>query len=107
MITHTAFISTLRKDRERVRQLVGYQGIIDINNRCPIEVCRVGTPRGFISERAGGVEEFTGISSPYEPPERPDLILDTGSESLELCADQVITLLQQRGVMVKPKGKQT
>lgn len=55
---------------------------------------------------AGEIKDFTGISSPYEPPERPELVLDTDSESLELCADRVVALLQQRDVMHKAKGIQ-
>jgi adenylylsulfate kinase-like enzyme len=55
---------------------------------------------------AGEIKEFTGISSPYEPPERPELILNIGSESRELRADRVVALLQQRDEMHKSKGKQ-
>jgi len=107
VIALTAFISPLRKDRERVRQLVGEQDFIEIYTRCPIEVCESRDTKGLYRRaRAGEVKDFTGISSPYEPPEQPELILDTGSESLELCADRVIALLQQRGVMHTTKGIQ-
>lgn len=100
VIALTAFISPFRKDREHVRQLVGEQDLIEIYACCPIEVCESRDTKGLYRRaRAGEVKDFTGISSPYEPPERPDLILDTGSESLELCADRVIALLQQRGVI--------
>jgi len=107
VIALTAFISPLRKDRERVRQLVGEQDFIEIYTRCPIEVCESRDTKGLYRRaRAGEVKDFTGISSPYEPPERPELVLDTDLESLELCADRVVALLQQRGVMHKPKGIQ-
>lgn len=107
VIALTAFISPLRKDRERVRQLVGDQDFIEIYTRCPIEVCESRDTKGLYQRaRAGEVKDFTGISSPYEPPERPDLILDTGSEPLELCTGRVVALLQQRGVIQTIKGKQ-
>jgi adenylylsulfate kinase len=107
VIALTAFISPLRKDRERVRQLVGDQDFIETYIRCPIEVCESRDTKGLYQRaRAGEVKDFTGISSPYEPPERPDLILDTGSESLELCADRLVALLQQRGVIHTAKGQQ-
>jgi adenylylsulfate kinase len=107
VIALTAFISPLRRDRERVRQLVGDQAFIEIYIRCPIEVCESRDTKGLYRRaRAGEVKDFTGISSPYEPPERPDLMLDTGSESLELCADRLVALLQQRGVIHTTEGKQ-
>jgi adenylylsulfate kinase len=107
VIALTAFISPLRKDRERVRQLVGNQDFIETYIRCPIEVCESRDTKGLYRRaRAGEVKDFTGISSPYEPPERPDLILDTGSESLEQCADRLVALLQQRGVIHTAEGKQ-
>jgi adenylylsulfate kinase len=107
VIALTAFISPLRRDRERVRQLVGDRDFIETYIRCPIEVCESRDTKGLYRRaRAGEVKDFTGISSPYEPPERPDLILDTGSESLELCADRLVALLQQRGVIHATEGKQ-
>jgi adenylylsulfate kinase len=107
VIALTAFISPLHKDRERVRQLVGGQDFIEIYARCPIEVCERRDTKGLYRRaRAGEVKDFTGISSPYEPPERPDLILDTGSEPLERCAGRVVALLQQRGVIHTTEGKQ-
>jgi adenylylsulfate kinase len=107
VIALTAFISPLRRDRERVRQLVGDQAFIEIHICCLIEVCESRDTKGLYRRaRAGEVKDFTGISSPYEPPERPDLMLDTGSESLELCADRLVALLQQRGVIHTTEGKQ-
>jgi adenylylsulfate kinase len=107
VVALTAFISPLCKDRERVRQRVGENDFIEIYCRCPIEVCASRDTKGLYQRaRAGVVKDFTGISSPYEPPERPDLILDTGSQSLELCVDRVVALLLKRGVMHTTEGKQ-
>lgn len=100
LISLTAFISPFRRDRAQVRQLVGEQNFIEVYCRCPLEVCESRDTKGLYRRaRAGEVKDFTGISSPYEPPEHPSLILDTGTESLDVCAGQVVALLQKRGVL--------
>jgi adenylylsulfate kinase len=99
VISLTAFISPFRRDRERIRQLVGESDFIEVYCDCPIEVCERRDTKGLYRRaRAGEVKDFTGISSPYEPPERPALTLNTGTEPLDACADKVIALLQKRGV---------
>ena len=100
VVALTAFISPFRADRERVRQRVGEQDFIEVYCRCAIEVCERRDTKGLYRRaRAGEIKDFTGISSPYEPPENPELALDTGSEPLEACVDKVMVLLQQRGVI--------
>jgi len=100
LIALTAFISPFRRDREGVRRLVGDHNFIEVYCRCPIEVCENRDTKGLYRRaRAGEVKDFTGISSPYEPPEHPSLILDTGAEPLNLCADKVVALLQRRGLI--------
>jgi adenylylsulfate kinase len=100
MIALTAFISPFRADRERVRQRVGEQDFIEVYCRCAIEVCEQRDTKGLYRRaRAGEIKDFTGISSPYEPPENPSLVVDTGSEPVEACVDKVMALLQQRGVI--------
>lgn len=108
VISLTAFISPFRRDRERVRQLIGDRDFIEIYCCCPIEVCESRDTKGLYRRaRAGAVKDFTGVSSPYEPPERPDLVLDTGSESLETCVDRVVALLHQHGVMHTAEREKT
>jgi adenylylsulfate kinase len=105
VIALTAFISPYRRDRDGVRQLIGNRDFIEIYTRCPIEICESRDTKGFYQRaRAGEIQDFTGISSPYEPPEQPELILDTSLESLERCAERVVVLLQQYGVISTPKG---
>ena len=100
LISLTAFISPFRRDRERVRQLVGEQSFIEVYCHCPLEVCERRDTKGLYRRaRAGEVKDFTGISSPYEPPEHPSLILDTGTEPLDVCVDKVVGFLQKRGVL--------
>ena len=49
--------------------------------------------------RDGKIQEFTGISSPYEPPEKPELIIDTGQQTLEESVHEVMAILKQRGIL--------
>jgi adenylylsulfate kinase len=99
-IALTAFISPFRTDRERVRQLVGDRDFIEIYCRCSIEVCERRDTKGLYARaRAGELKDFTGISSPYEPPEHPQLALDTGTEPLESCVEMVVGLLRKQGVI--------
>jgi len=99
LISLTAFISPFIRDREAVRQLVGANHFIEIYCRCPLEVCEQRDVKGMYRRaRAGEIKEFTGISSPYEAPLSPDLIVNTDKLTAEECVEQVIQLLLQRGV---------
>jgi adenylylsulfate kinase len=99
VIALTAFISPFRADRERVRSLIPHGDFLEIYCRCPLDVCEQRDVKGFYRRaRAGEIREFTGISSPYEEPESPELIVDTGSLSLEECVDLVLGLLRDRGI---------
>ncbi len=100
VIALTAFISPMRADRERVRGLMPHGDFIEIYVRCPLEVCESRDVKGMYKKaRAGLIKEFTGISSPYEEPEQPDLVVDTSNESLEASVGRVLSLLQSRGVV--------
>lgn len=100
MIALTAFISPSHADRSRVRNIVGSEDFIEIYCKCSIEVCEQRDVKGLYKKaRAGEINNFTGISAPYEEPQQPDLVLDTGSENLEVCAQRVMALLVERGVI--------
>lgn len=100
VIALTAFISPFRSDRERVRSLVPHGEFLEIYCYCPLEVCENRDVKGLYKRaRAGEIKDFTGISSPYEEPEEPELTVDTGSMSLDESVSRVITLLQERGVL--------
>jgi len=99
VIVLTAFISPYRADRERVRGMVEHGDFIEIYCDASIEVCEARDVKGMYKKaRAGQIVEFTGISSPYEAPENPELILNTGRSELEACVQQVIGELGQRGL---------
>lgn len=104
VIALTAFISPYWADRARVRALAAPGDFIEIYCSCQLDVCEQRDVKGLYAKaRQGVIPEFTGISSPYEAPENPELVVDTGSLPLEECADQVLTLLQQRGII--PLGR--
>ena len=102
-IVLTAFISPFRKDRQQVRDVVGDNDFLEVFVDAPIEVCESRDPKGLYKKaRAGEIPEFTGISSPYEPPVDPAVHLKTGNLSLDECAAQVQAMLEQRGFLRGP-----
>jgi len=99
-IVLTAFISPFRKDRAQVREVVGADEFLEIHVDAPLDVCESRDPKGLYKKaRAGQIPEFTGISSPYEPPEQPALRLPTGDLSLTECAASVQDMLTQKGFL--------
>lgn len=104
VIALTAFISPFRTDRLKVRNLTAPGDFIEVYCRCPLEICEHRDVKGMYRRaRAGEIRDFTGISSPYEEPENPELAVDTGSMPLDQCVDQVIGYLQDCGVIPKPQ----
>ncbi|HEY5791182.1 MAG TPA: adenylyl-sulfate kinase, partial [Gammaproteobacteria bacterium] len=78
VVALTAFISPLRADRERVRQLAAHGDFLEDYVRCPVEVCVSRDVTGLYARaRAGEIPNFTGISAPYEAPLNPELTVDT------------------------------
>jgi adenylylsulfate kinase len=100
MIVLTAFISPYRADRARVRAMVSPEDFVEIYCRCTLETCEKRDVKGIYAKaRQGAVKEFTGISSPYEVPENPELVVDTGSHSLESCVNSVLLHMRERGAI--------
>ena len=96
----TAFVSPFKADRDRARALVEAGDFIEIHCAADLGVCEERDTKGLYAKaRAGEIKEFTGISSPYEEPEAPELRIDTGRQSLEACVEQVLAHLQARGVI--------
>ena len=101
VITMTAFISPFIRERNRARKLVPHGEFLEIYCHCSLEVCEQRDVKGLYKKaRAGEVQDFTGISSPYEEPLKPELVVDTGSDTIEACTEQVIDLLRRRGVFL-------
>lgn len=100
VIVLTAFISPFRADRERVRGMVEHGDFIEIYCDSAIEVCESRDVKGLYKKaRAGQILEFTGITSPYESPENPELTVNTGEAELEFCVNRVLDEMSQRGII--------
>ena len=101
-IALTAFISPLEKDRQRVREIIGPENLIEIYCNCPLEVCEERDEKGLYRKaREGKIKNYTGISSPYEAPPNPDLELDTGGgQTINDCFNELIDLLYNRGIII-------
>ena len=99
VIAMTAFISPFRADRQRARSIFPHGDFIEIFCDASLDVCERRDIKGLYKRaRAGEVKEFTGISSPYEAPLNPELMIRTGELPLEDCVAQVIDYLQQRSI---------
>ena len=100
MLTLTAFISPFRSDRARVRALLNGGDFIEVYCRTSLDVCESRDVKGLYAKvRAGEIPAFTGISSPYEEPESPEIIADTGTLPLDQCVNQVISYLASTGII--------
>jgi len=100
VIVLTAFISPLRKDREIARNMMPHGDFLEIFCDAPVEVCEKRDPKNLYQKaRDGLIKDFTGISSPYEPPLKPELQLKTGELSLEESVQAVLDMLKKRGIV--------
>ncbi len=103
VVVLTAFVSPFQADRARARKLVDPGDFIEIHCAADLEVCEERDTKGLYAKaRAGEIKEFTGISSPYEAPEQPELRIDTGHQSLEVCVAEVLAHLQAVRVIPTP-----
>lgn len=100
VIVLTAFISPFRTERQRVRGMVGHGDFMEIYCDSPIEVCETRDVKGLYKKaRAGHIPEFTGITSPYEAPLKPEITVDTGAKELAICVDQVLGEMAYRAII--------
>lgn len=100
LIVISAFISPFRADRALVRALVQEGEFIEVHLQASLEACERRDPKGLYAKaRAGMIQDFTGIDSPYEPPERPELVLDTEHNPVEVCLDRLLGYLTERRIL--------
>ncbi len=100
VIVLTAFISPFRADRERVRGMVMHGDFMEVYCDCPLEICESRDVKGLYKKaRDGQIAEFTGISSPYEVPETPELTVNTGTAGLDACVQQVIREMMESEII--------
>jgi adenylylsulfate kinase len=100
VVALTAFVSPFKADRDKVRALVPTGDFIEIHCAADLGVCEQRDTKGLYAKaRAGEIKEFTGISSPYEAPDAPELRVDTGNQTLEESVAYVLSYLQAEGVI--------
>ncbi len=99
LIVGTAFISPFVADRAQAKALAG-DAFIEVFVDTPLSICEQRDPKGLYKKaRAGEIAHFTGISSPYEAPQTPDIHLQTAEMTIEQAAGQVVAVLRQRGIV--------
>lgn len=100
VIVIASFISPFRAGRAKARDAAGPERFFEVFLDVPLSVCEGRDPKGLYEKaRAGKIAEFTGISSPYEPPVAPALVLATGTMPIGSCVDQVMDLLVRAQVV--------
>ena len=98
VIALTAFISPFRRDRNMVRSLVGDGDFIEVYCNAPLDICEERDVKGLYQKaRRGQIPDFTGISSPYETPENPEITVHTGKDDLDTCAGKILDYLEGLG----------
>ncbi len=105
-IVLTAFISPFERDREKVKALFSSGDFIEIFVKCPISVCEGRDIKGMYKRaRSSQIKNFTGISSPYEIPKNPDIIVNTNRETLAESTDKILNFLVDQEIITLKKHK--
>ena len=100
LIVMTAFISPFIKDRNEARKLISSDDFIEIYCNASLETCESRDVKGLYKKaRAGEITNYTGIDSPYEAPENPDLTIDTDNQSLEGSVSTILSFLKSNGII--------
>ncbi len=101
VLSLTAFISPLKADRDKVKEIIGSENMLEVYCNCPLEICEQRDVKGLYKKaREGKIKNYTGISSPYEAPENPDIELNTGTRPLRDCVNDIIDELRERGIIL-------
>lgn len=99
-IVLAAFVSPYRADRDRIRGILEEGQFIEVHVAAPTGICEERDPKGLYKKaRAGEIKDFTGISAPYEAPERPEIYLDTSEQTVDESANTVMRYLKARGIL--------
>jgi len=97
IITIACFISPLKEDRKMVREALG-EDFIEVFVDCPLEECEKRDPKDLYKKaRLGVIKEFTGITSPYEKPENPEIVINTKEQTIDQCVDKILDYLKRLG----------
>ena len=100
VIAITAFISPFREDRDLVRRLLPQKDFIEIYCKASLEICESRDVKGLYRRaRAGEIKDYTGIDSPYEAPDNPELVIDTDGDSLKESIAKVVDFLKSKEII--------
>ena len=100
LVNVTAFISPYREDRDRARSIQGEGDFIEVFVRASLEACEARDTKGLYAKaRAGQIREFTGISAPYEEPEKPELIVETEGRTVAESLGDILAYLESAGYL--------
>lgn len=100
MLTIAAFISPYESDRLSARKMFAGDEFIEVYLKCDLSVCEMRDPKGLYKRaRNGELKDFTGISAPYEPPENPEIVLETDILSVEESVDRIVSYLKAREII--------
>jgi len=100
ILTVAAFASPYRADRFMVRRMFGPDDFIEVYLKCDLKVCEERDPKGLYKKaRSGEIKNFTGVSDPYEPPENPEIVLDTDRLSVEESVSKIMDYLGEKGLL--------
>lgn len=102
VVVLAALISPFIKERATLRNSFKEGEFFEIYCACPIEICELRDVKGLYAKaRAGDIIGFTGISSPYEPPLSPDLILRSHEETIDASLQKVLSLMLREGILAQ------
>ncbi len=100
VIVLSAFISPFIKDRKIVKELVNKGEYIEVYCDAPLDVCEARDVKGLYKKaRTGEIQDFTGISSPYEVPTKPEIIVDTANQTIEKSVKQILAYLSKQQII--------
>lgn len=103
LIVLSAFISPFASDRLMVRNLFPAGEFVEVFLSTPLDICEERDPKGLYRKaRAGAITDFTGVDSPYEIPQRPEIKLDTSRLSVDDCVDRLLRYLAERSLIGSP-----
>lgn len=105
-ITLTSFISPYREDRRFARRLHEDRSIpfIEVYIQVPLSIAEKRDPKGLYAKaRRGEIKDFTGVSAPYEEPERAEIVVNSGETGVEGAVAQIVVYLEEKGLLERGK----
>jgi len=106
ILTVAAFISPFRSDRSLIRKLFQEGEFLEVYLRCDLSVCESRDPKGLYKKaRRGEIEEFTGISAPYEEPDEPEIVIETDRLSIGESVDVIIKVLREKEIIYESDSR--